>query len=78
MPRDRVLTAADLARHEKLIDPDGRAQQLRNAAARRRLTNAERLELMDILGRIEADARARLTTRPARKPRGKRTPRAAR
>ena len=42
----RELTTEDLARHEKLVDPAGRAQALRNASARRRLTNDERLELM--------------------------------
>jgi hypothetical protein len=54
------VTAADLARHERLVDPDGRAQALREASATRRLTSPERAELQEITQRAENSLRAEL------------------
>jgi hypothetical protein len=54
------ISASKLARHEKLVDPAGRAQELRDAAATRRLTSPERAELAEIVARAENSLRAEM------------------
>jgi len=55
-----AFTAAGLARHEKIVDPDGRAAELREASATRRLTSPERDELNDIAARTQHSLMAEL------------------
>jgi len=58
-----AITAAGLARHERIVDPDGRADELRAASATRRLTTPERHELNDIVARTQNSLRAELAGR---------------
>jgi len=55
-----AITAAGLARHERIVDPDGRAEVLRAVSATRRLTSPERHELNDIVARTQNSLRAEL------------------
>jgi hypothetical protein len=78
-----VTAAADLARHERLVDPDRRAQALREASATRRLTSPGRAEVAleqgcerrlrrDYDRLAEHDRRRRRQVARARRRRGKR------
>jgi hypothetical protein len=60
-----AVTAAGLARHERRTDPQGRAVELREASATRRLTSPERNELNDIFAQADARLRADLARKAA-------------
>jgi hypothetical protein len=77
--QSQTISASRLTRHECIVDPEGRAAELRAAAATRRLSPPERDELRDVEARTENSLRAEMAriALKASKARRKATKRAA-